>query len=41
MPVRLPSLDFAMAADPRSMSDAGVAWLAEQIRRHAGRLQSA
>jgi DNA-binding transcriptional LysR family regulator len=41
LPVRLPSLDFAMAADPRSMSDAGVAWLAEQIRRHAGRLQSA
>jgi DNA-binding transcriptional LysR family regulator len=39
-PVKLPSLDIAMASDPRSMADAGIAWLAEQIRNHAERLRA-
>src|SRR5262245_8444022 len=39
-PVKLPSLDIAMASDPRSMSDAGIAWLAEQIRVHAEQLRA-
>jgi DNA-binding transcriptional LysR family regulator len=40
-PLKLPSLDIAMASDPRSMADAGVAWLAEQIRNHADHLRAA
>jgi hypothetical protein len=31
-PVKLPSLDIAMASDPRSMADAGLAWLVQQLR---------
>jgi DNA-binding transcriptional LysR family regulator len=40
-PLKLPSLDIAMASDPRSIADAGVAWLAEQIRNHADHLRAA
>jgi len=40
-PLKLPSLDIAMASDPRSMADAGVAWLAEQIRNHAKQQRAA
>jgi len=39
-PLKLPSLDIAMASGPRSMTDAGVVWLAEQIRKHADHLCS-
>jgi|SRR5262245_12821864 len=40
-PLNLPSVDIAMASDPRSMVDAGVAWLAEQISNHADHLRAA
>jgi len=39
-PLKLPSLDIAMGSDPRSMADAGVAWLAEQIRNHTDHLRA-
>jgi hypothetical protein len=39
-PLKLPSLDIAMASDPRAMSDGGVAWLAEQIRIHVEQLHA-
>jgi Molybdopterin-binding domain of aldehyde dehydrogenase len=37
---RLLGLDIAMASDPRSTADAGVAWLAEQVRKHADHLRA-